>query len=351
MFDFSRKLTDRRLQDFADLLLDLDEQIGYPVSSRGWCYILEQSGAITKAEFDKVEQWVNRCRKRGVLPIDFVAEEAARKFQGVETPSEVSPVQDMTGWLTGLQNCEEYYNVDWWDGEEYYLQMVVEKVDLVTLFRPVCAQYHIPIANSRGWSSMLQRAEYARRFKEARSKGLKCVLLYCGDHDPDGLRISEFLRKNLRDLKDIYWSDGTRGYNPISLHIYRFGLNYDFIQQNGFTWIDNLITGSGKDLSDPTHRNHYKDYVQEYLDAVGPRKCEANLLVTNRSVAEELCRDAIEKYLGVDARGRFAERRQAVREYVRDFRSLTGLDDALAKVEVQIENEDIIMHDRSWLVE
>ena len=85
--------------------------------------------------------------------------------------------------------------------------MVVEKVDLISLFQPVCRDYKIPIANSKGWSSMLQRAEYARRFKEARDNGLQCVLLYCGDHDPDGLRIGEFLRKNLEDLNEITWGD------------------------------------------------------------------------------------------------------------------------------------------------
>src|SRR5690606_38765788 len=105
------------------------------------------------------------------------------------------------------------------------------KVDLVTLFSPVCKKYKIPIANSKGWSSMLQRAEYARRFQEARDKGLKCVLLYCGDHDPDGLRIGEFLRKNLQDLNDIKWEDGEIGYDAKDLIIDRFGLNYDFIEK------------------------------------------------------------------------------------------------------------------------
>ena len=82
MFDFSQTSNGRRLREFAALLRRLSRQIGFRVSARGWCYILEQNGAISKDQFDKVETWVNRCRRRGILPIDFVAEEDARKFQG-----------------------------------------------------------------------------------------------------------------------------------------------------------------------------------------------------------------------------------------------------------------------------
>ena len=178
---------------------------------------------------------------------------------------------------------------------------------------------------------MLQRAEYARRFREAEERGLKCVLLYCGDHDPDGFRISEFLRSNLEDLAGIFWSDGTVGYDPANLIIDRFGLNHDFIERNRLTWIDNLITGSGKNLADPSHPNYHQLYVQEYLRTFGERKCEANALVVRPREARELVRGVIEKYLGPGALGRFRKKREAVRRELGDFRKRTGLDEAVRK--------------------
>lgn len=349
MFDFSTAANVPRLQEFAAILEEMQEKIGFRVSARGWCYLLEQNGAIDKSQFNKVESWVNNCRRRGILPIDFVAEEDARKFYGVETPCEESPVQDMGGWLEAFQNCEEHYAVDWWNDEEYYIQMVVEKVDLVTLFRPVCRHYHIPIANSKGWSSLLQRAEYARRYQEAEERGMTCVLLYCGDHDPDGLRISDFMRKNLEQVKNIRWKDGTEGYDPAKLEVARFGLNYQFIVDNGFTWIDNLITGSGRDLGSPSHPNHDLDYVQDYIGDFGRRKCEANVLVTDPSVARSLCRGAIEEYLGGKARQRFADKRQRVRDYVTKFRERSGIADAIKEAWEAIGDEDYHMNDETWL--
>jgi hypothetical protein len=227
--------------------------------------------------------------------------------------------------------CEQWYIPGWWSGEEYYIQMLVEKIDLKTLFEPVCLDYHIPVATSKGWSSMLQRAEYARRFKQAEDRGLECVLLYCGDFDPDGGRISDFIRSNLDDLKNVVWSDGILGYDPANLTIERFGLNKDFIDENKLTWIDNLITGSGKNLADPSHPNHEMEYVQTYLQDIGERKCEANALVTRPEQGRALCRDAIESFLGPEALDRFSEKMQQVTDEMDQVRKKTGLSESIAK--------------------
>lgn len=348
MFDFSQTGTRDALGEFGEYVSGIQNQIDFKVSSRGWCYLLEQAGDITKDEFDKVEKWINRCRSCGILPIDFVAEEAARQFSGVENPSDLTPVEDLGLWLDALEDGPNRYDVDWWSDEEFYVQMLVEKVDLVTLFEPVCRRFHIPIGNARGWSSMLQRASYARRFELAEHRGLKCVLLYCGDHDPDGLRIGDFLRKNLDDLRDVQWSDGLHGFDPVDLIIDRFGLQFDFIEQNRFSWIDNLITGSGKNLASPTHKNHGMFYVQHYLKKVGERKCEANVLVTQPAVARELCRSAITGYLGEDAERRFADRRREVLNYVDDFGKASGFTSLIGDMRTAFQGEEKIMGDRHW---
>lgn len=106
-----------------------------------------------------------------MLPVDFTAEEDARKFHGVEEPSSGDVSNTLAWMLRDVLDGSRYFTPDWWEGEEYYIQMVVEKIDLVTLFTPITSKYHIPIANSKGWSSILQRAEYSRRFKEAEEKG------------------------------------------------------------------------------------------------------------------------------------------------------------------------------------
>ncbi len=330
-FDLSQRATDERLNEFADKINELQDQIGFKVSARGWCYQLESERLINKDEFDKVESWINKCRKAGILPIDFTSEEEGRKFSGVEVPDEDTPIDDLRYWIEKTLRTEESYIANWWDGEEYYIQMLVEKIDLKTLFEPVCKKYKIPIATSKGWSSMLQRAVYSKRFKKAEEQGLKPLLLYCGDHDPDGLRISDFIKKNLDDLKNVTWEDGTRGYDPRDLEIVRFGLDKNFIEKHKITWINNLITGSGKNLGSPNHKNHFMPYVQEYIGEHGKRKCEANAIVPMPKIARKFVEDVIKEYLGKDAEERFLEKRQKIRDEVQGFRKRTGLDKSLNK--------------------
>lgn len=341
-FDITKRGNMENLKLFAEEIMRISDKIGMKSSARGWCYLMEVEGFITKDEFDRVEGLINSCRKKGILPIDFISEEGKRDFSGVEKPNNDSPIQNMRKWITYAMESEDMYTPDWWIGEEYYIQMIVEKIDLKTLFSPICEEYHIPIATSSGWSSMLQRAIYSRRFKDAERKGLKPVLLYCGDHDPDGLRISEFLRKNLEDLRDIEWEDGEGGFNPVNLEIVRFGLNYDFIEKHKFTWIDNLVTGSkkGLDLSSPSHRNYNMIYVQDYLKKIGAKKCEANVLMTVPDLASELVRDSIIEYLGDDSLDRFQEKTDAVQKIVDDFREKTGLNKSLQEALDLIDNED-----------
>lgn len=335
-FQLKKKYKKAELEDFARQIMNISDQIGFKVSSRGWCYILEQYRLINKDQFDKVDTLINNCRRYGYLPIDFVAEESSRQFKGVEHADEGNVVKTFGDYLRGAMNSGEYFTPDWWEGEEYYIQLVVEKVDLVTLFQPVCEEYHIPLANSKGWSSMLQRAEYAHRFKLAQDKGLQCVLLYCGDHDPDGLRISEFIQKNLYDLKDIVWDNGEDGFDPEGLIIERFGLNYDFIQKNKLTWIDNLVTQGGElaklvngkivagkkskgKFAGEDHQNFKLPYLQNYLKKYGVRKCEANAIVTQPESARQLVREAIERYLGKGAKKRFQGKRDAIKEEFTQF--------------------------------
>lgn len=288
---------------------------------------------------------INRCRKEGLLPVDLTAEESARGFKEVHEPSDETPKEHLRRWIEYGYRCEGWYEPNWWKDESYYIQMVVEKIDLVTLFQPICKKYHIPIANAKGWSSILQRAEYARRFKDAEDMGLQCVLLYCGDHDPDGLRISHTLRKNIEDIRKIRWGDGKNGYDPKDLIIDRFGLNYDFIKANKMTWIDNLVTGGGylaevingkivrgKTKNGRPHPNWELSYLQDYLKKIGVRKCEANALVTAPKAGRVLCEEAIVKYVGEGALDRFQKHKDEATAKIMAVKNRSGIDELIEEI-------------------
>ena len=136
------------------------------------------------------------------------------------------------------------------------------------------------------------------------------MLLLCGDHDPGGLLITETMRKNLNDLSGAMRKNYGIDWQAVNanLVITRFGLNADFIDANGLTWIDNLETSSGGQLDDEDHADHNKDYVQDYIAEYGVRKCEANALVVEPVIGRQLCRDAILAHVPIAAVRRYERR-------------------------------------------
>jgi hypothetical protein len=188
----------------------------------------------------------------------------------LEKIDDETPAEFAEGWVDYLHEAhEQYCPISFWDELDVFVQMTVEEIDLKTLFNPVCRRFHLPLSNVSGWNDINERAEIMRRFAAWAECGKQVVLLHCGDHDPGGLRISDFIRSNMADIKSVGW-------RPDNLIIERFGLNADFIRRNRLTWIDNLETGSGGDLSDADHPDHFKSYVQDYLQEFGSCKCEAN---------------------------------------------------------------------------
>jgi hypothetical protein len=283
---------DRELKDFIQLLIRINSDVGFNMSSRGWCYALEPHG-LKKGEFDYIQRIINDCRRNGLLPNNFMANEGARVFSCFEGYiDDTTPEEEAEVIVGSVRSAHEHYRpFSFWDDQQYYVQMLVEKVDLVTLFEPICRRYKIPIATSKGWSSIRQRKELIERFQEYEYQGKTPVLLYCGDFDPAGLVISDFIKSNLDELY------GATFWKTTNLIIDRFGLNYEFIMENNLSWIDNLVTGSGVCLSNRRHKDHNKPYVQEYIKRYGVRKVEANAIVVAPNMGRQLCRDSINKYI------------------------------------------------------
>jgi hypothetical protein len=340
---------ERQLIDFGKAIVAYTEAIGIHLSPRGWGYVLEDKGKITKDRIDRVEKLIGECLDKGYIPVDLIARDERREAQGVDAPTDCSPKDFLRRWLSYVQRCERWYTPDWFAGMDYYEQMMVEKIDLLTLFNPITDKYHIPIANDVGWSARLQRIDFGQRFKEAEAHGLQCVLLYAGDYSPADVMIFNNLKKNYEDVRHVVWSDGTTGYDPKNLIVKRFALTEAQITDFNLPWIGNLRTSSkkGLDLAHSTHKRHEEAWVQDWLRIVGPRKVEANALVTHPVEAKKICEDAIvhgvpavgkndvvipsEEWLGIgeDALPKFEAKKHKIDNEINDLRVQSGLGNAL----------------------
>ena len=313
--------TARRSRSFAGWSCKSSQRLDFAVGSRGYCYLLEEHG-LRKGDFDAAEKLITDCRKSGALPLDICAEDESRVTIGVETIDKLDvphKVDSLIDYLVKRAH-EGYLPISLWDDLDVYVEVATEKLDLRNLFEPVCNELHVPITNFKGRSDLNARGAMMRRFKMHEAAGRKCILLICGDHDPGGLLITKTMRKNFEDLSDAI------GWSPTNLVIIRFGLNKDFIDQHELTWIDNLETSSGKQLDNPEHADHDKDYVQDYIAEFGVRKCEANALVVQPDIGRQLCRDAILEHISLNAVERYERRLKRLRKQLKDaLRARLGL--------------------------
>lgn len=291
----AERLYQQEVELFCQGVKEVNSSLDFQVSSRGWCYLLEEYG-LNKGDFDRAQNLINECRKSGKLPLNICAEDSTRTAEGIDNPDDSDIENYAFEWVDYVRNeLSTFYNPYYFsDFQGCYIEMLVEKIDLKGIFKPVCEEYKIPLGNNKGWADINSRAALMLRFKEWESKGKQCVLLYCGDHDPGGLNISDTIRTNLSALSNAV------GWSPDNLIIDRFGLNYDFIIANNLTWIENLETGTGGRLDNPKHNDFNKPYVQNYLKQFGARKVEANALVTRVEEGRKLCEDAVLKYINLD---------------------------------------------------
>jgi hypothetical protein len=284
----------QRVAAFCALIEQIQSSMDFAIGSRGWCYVLERHG-VRKGDFAAAQRLITECRKSGDLPLDICAEDSSRETIGLEEINVNDVDSEVDSWIDHLLDFahEDYTPISFWDDLPVYIEVAVEKLDLRNLFEPVCAEFHVPITNFKGWSDLNSRAAMMRRFKAKCPS--RCVLLLCGDHDPGGLHITETMRKNLDDLSAaVEWK-------PRNLIITRFGLNDDFIDEHRLTWIENLETSSGQQLDDERHPDNGKAYVRDYIEQFGIRKCEANSLVVEPEIGRQLCRDAILEHVPANA--------------------------------------------------
>ncbi len=336
----------RKKEQFFYDLIEFDEKQPYKISARGWCYLLENMNIIDKSQFDKIQKKINDSRKTGILPLDFTAEDKSRAFSFVEpiTIEHEKTIDFIQRYINDSKNLHKYKNdFTFWKTQKYYIQMLVEKVDVFNVFYEICKKYHIPLANAKGWSSLNMRNNIVLRFKEAEEMGLIPVFLYYGDFDAGGLNIINTFRKNIHDIKKKTEWDG------LNLIINPFGLTKEFIDWKGLTWIDNLITSKGRNLGELYDKyikgtlgkkDRIFKYEIEYIEKYGKRKCESNAILPIRDVAIAHCDSVIRSYLGKLPLKQYRKGLRIIRKKVQDKLIEIGFYDTLKKLGEKLNQDE-----------
>lgn len=205
------KATRERIALANSILEDLARQ-GYMISLRQLYYQLVAKGAIpnSQKEYKKLGDTLNKARLAGLVDWSAI-EDRGRTLRGWSGGYD-SP----TDFVRGL---ERNYFRDWWEGQENYVEVWIEKDALVGVIEKPCNRHRVRYFSCRGYSSASEQYAAGKRFLRHDGDGRTCHILHLGDHDPSGL---DMTRDN--DEKATMFSG-------VEVTVHRIALNMDQVEE------------------------------------------------------------------------------------------------------------------------
>lgn len=157
------------------------ERQGFQMTVRQVYYQMVARGHILnkQSEYQKISRVLTDARYAGIIDWSSIIDGARIP----DLPSYFDNIDDL------YREAKNSFKLDRWQGQEYYIELMTEKDAISTIIEPITTKYQITRSVGRGFTSATAVKDMARRFMNHRDK--KRVLLYLGDFDPEGLRISE----------------------------------------------------------------------------------------------------------------------------------------------------------------
>lgn len=220
--------------------------LGYRLSLRQLYYQLVARDYIpnTVQSYKRVGNIISDARDAGLVDWDAIEDRGRVPVlpSAWENPAEI------------LRIAASQFRVDRWQGQNNYVEVMVEKDALSGILRPVCADLHVRLTANKGYSSSTAMYDAAQRYADAWSDNRDLYLIYLGDHDPSGIDMTRDVRERL----SLYGEQ-------INIETIRLALNMDQVE----TWNPPPNPAKETDSRIAGYRAEFGDTSWE-LDAVEP---------------------------------------------------------------------------------
>lgn len=117
-----------------------------------------------------------------------------------------------------LSGIERHFALDYWERQNAYVEVWVEKDALASVIERPCGRWRVPYMPCKGYLSASEAWRSGRRYEEMADQGRRCVLIHLGDHDPSGI---DMTRDN-RDRVELFGS--------CEVEVRRIALNMDQVE-------------------------------------------------------------------------------------------------------------------------
>jgi len=108
---------------------------------------------------------------------------------------------DRSQFVDYLKNAAETgYVLDHWKGQDFYVELWVEKQALASVLQPIASRFQIGFQMNKGYCSQTAMYDASKRLIEKAEDGRSITILYAGDHDPSG----EDMVRDIHDRLDMF---------------------------------------------------------------------------------------------------------------------------------------------------
>jgi len=174
----------------------------------------------TKA-YNKLGRLLVDTRLGGQFPLEWLMDRTreSRKGDITETYTSINAAMRTTKtWVKYIPiSCIRQSR---WNNQAEYVLVAVEKEALAGVFEGPCKQLGVPWLVCRGYPSVSTVYQMVKQYREAtRHRDAffdRFIIIYFGDHDPDGLEIPEALARQAAAILDRIEIDSENEANPDS---------------------------------------------------------------------------------------------------------------------------------------
>jgi hypothetical protein len=162
----------------ANSIIDEYAHQGFDLTLRQIYYQFVSRGLIPNrdTEYKRLGSIINDARLAGLIDWNAITDRTRnlRSLSHWENPGDI------------IYSAAQSYHIDRWAGQEYRIEVWIEKDALVGVIAGICNEMDIPYFSCRGYTSQSEMWVASRRLLRYISEGHTPLVLHLGDHDPSG---------------------------------------------------------------------------------------------------------------------------------------------------------------------
>jgi hypothetical protein len=153
---------------------------------------------LTQPAYKGLVKALSVARKNGIIPMNAFTDNSRHIIDIHEQYWEpIHFVKDLVDELRNLPKIY-HYTIPRWHNQPHYVEIFVEKDAVVGTFQELLNDKQVRIVPNRGWSSLTYKFDNINRLLTKKREGKVVRVLYFGDYDPTGLRMSYNLEQDFR---------------------------------------------------------------------------------------------------------------------------------------------------------